>query len=154
MAYRFTIGLAALCLATAALGGQVYRWQDDSGQIHYGQQPPSDVKAKPVNTPRNQTAERNAQQATAKDQSSSDESSDSAGTVDKEYTKKQCRKARTAVTNLKDGGPDGRYTNENDEIIKYSKKEYNQRLKKNQKFIRRFCKNDGGEDGSEQANSG
>ncbi len=155
MTYRCVIGTVALFLATAALGEEFYRWQDDNGQIHYGQQPPEGVEAKPIKTRTNPSAQRNAQRAAAGgDESATGESSDGAGTVDEEYTKEQCNRARKAVKNLKEGGPDARYTNSNDKIVKYSKKEYNQRLQKNQKFMRRFCTEGKGDGGTEQAGNG
>ncbi len=36
---KFVIG-AALAIAAAGAGAQVYKWVDDKGQTHYGQQPP------------------------------------------------------------------------------------------------------------------
>jgi hypothetical protein len=40
---------AALLLALPAIAsGQVYRWTDEAGRVHYGDKPPADRKAKAV----------------------------------------------------------------------------------------------------------
>jgi hypothetical protein len=41
------LALAAL-LAAAAAHGQVYRWVDEQGKVHYGERPPTGAKASPV----------------------------------------------------------------------------------------------------------
>jgi hypothetical protein len=44
---RRALALATL-LAAAAAHGQVYRWVDEQGKVHYGERPPSGAKAKAV----------------------------------------------------------------------------------------------------------
>lgn len=151
MTYRIAIALATLCFATAALSAQVYRWEDDSGQIHYGQQPPEGVEAEPVDpqvAPGN-SGDGNQSGRSAKQTSSSDnKESDGSGTVDKDFVQKQCKKAKKAVSNLKEGGADARYTNADGEIVKYSKSEYKSKLQKNQKFMKKYCDGNQGNDTS------
>lgn len=142
MTYRIAIALAALCFATAALSAQVYRWEGDDGQIHYGQQPPKGVEAEPVDpqVAPAKSGDGNQSGRSAKQAANGDnKESDGSGSVDKEFVQKQCKKAKKAVTNLKDGGPDARYSNGEGEIVKYSKSEYKAKLQKNKKFMKKYC---------------
>jgi len=43
----------ALLFALAALGAnaQVYKWTDEKGQVHYGEQPPPEAKTTTINVP-------------------------------------------------------------------------------------------------------
>ncbi len=52
---RLAPGLALAVAATLCASGaaaQVYRWTDDKGKVHYGDRPPEEAKAKPVDTSR------------------------------------------------------------------------------------------------------
>lgn len=150
MAYRIATFLIAAVFATAAVSGKVYRWEDDSGQLHYGQQPPKGVDAEPVNpnvSPANPGGDKGSD--TGDEQAAAEGSKDELmGEVDEEYVRKQCKKARKGLKNLKEHGPDARYANENDEIVKYSKEEYQKRLEQNRKFKERFCDDKAGSDGA------
>jgi hypothetical protein len=43
----------ALIVAIVALGAQaeIYKWTDDKGQVHYGEQPPPDANTKTIKAP-------------------------------------------------------------------------------------------------------
>ncbi len=45
---RACIALLALCAAVGAQAGEVYRWTDDKGIVHYGSQQPADVPASAI----------------------------------------------------------------------------------------------------------
>lgn len=47
--------LLGLCLTTSALG-EVYKWVDQSGRVHYEAYPPPDAKAQPLNIHRSHSA--------------------------------------------------------------------------------------------------
>jgi predicted secreted Zn-dependent protease len=50
---RFASVVAAACTCIAiASAGEIHRWKDADGRIHYGDKPPSNVAAKPVAVPR------------------------------------------------------------------------------------------------------
>lgn len=151
MAYRIATVLIAALFATAALGGKVYRWEDENGRMHYGQQPPQGVDAEPVN-PKVSPAKKGSEGDSGGKQASAEGSGDeSMGEVDEDYVREQCKKARKSLKSLKKHGPDGRYATPDDEIVQYSKEEYQKKLKESREFKERFCDEDGG---SEAANQG
>ncbi len=44
----FALVVALIALAQQGLSAGVYRWVDDQGKVHYGDRPPSEDKAKPI----------------------------------------------------------------------------------------------------------
>lgn len=151
MLYRLSLAFAALIFATAAVSGKVYRWEDDSGQIHYGEQPPDGAEAEPIKPSVSEPASSSTQSSPSPqqgesggrtDQASAESQGNSAGEVDEDYVQKQCKKARQAVASLQKNGPDARYANENDEIVTYSKEEFQQQLDEAKRFRERFCADD------------
>ena len=50
IARRLLLLLIAGCFSSLAAAG-VYRWVDDKGQVHFGEQPPTDVEAETVKPP-------------------------------------------------------------------------------------------------------
>ena len=64
--------LPAIALALPA-SAEIYRWTDDSGDTHFGSNPPAGVNAEPVSTSRTNTIETGSQQG---DDSSGDNDAD------------------------------------------------------------------------------
>jgi len=141
MTNRILVALAALIVASTAFAEQVYRWKDEEGQINYGEQPPEEVDAKPVGVETRSAKETGSKpsKGSSPEENAEQASQEDGVQVDEEYTQKKCQTARQAVKNLKEGGPDARYSNDNNEIVTYSKEEYQSRLKKNRDFVQRFC---------------
>ncbi|MDN3519682.1 DUF4124 domain-containing protein [Aquisalimonas lutea] len=150
--------LLGVALATSA-GAEIYRWTDDSGQVHYGGNPPANVDAEVVDNPAREPAgqggedEPPAETAEAKDGSGDEaadgdasgqdgDSGEQAGSNAEGESNPQLAEAcDTARQNAEVFGDESvrRVRTEDGEVERITPEQREQRLQEAQAFIEEHC---------------
>lgn len=153
MSYRIAVALLGIALAAGVTHAKdVYRWKADDGSVHYGENPPQGVEADKVRVSTGEPAAGSNKDARkkgpAKAEGGSEESAraeqdaaESSGTVDTEFVREQCKRAKQNMKALTEGGSSGRYINDEGQAVRYSEEQYKARVEKNERFVERFCGN-------------
>lgn len=108
---RHLLVLPAIALALPA-SAEIYRWTDDTGETHFGANPPAGVEAEPVSTSQTNTIENASRQSENEDEeeaSQGEEPSDDQGDREQnpedqkereEIRQQNCEAARQALKTL------------------------------------------------------
>lgn len=134
-----------LALSTSASAGQIYKWVDSQGNVHFGSQPPEGQQAAPVN-PNIHQPKLTAEQSAAKPTETSAESEQKAidEKVKKEVAaqeaerKKYCESVRTNLAQL-ENNPRVR-VEENGEFRRITEEERQAKISESKKLIAENCK--------------
>lgn len=147
-----------VALATSA-GAEIYRWTDDSGQVHYGGNPPANVDAEVVDNPAREPAgesgnngtraeadeaeggsgDEGADDGTAEQDDDNSEQADS--NADEEDNAQLAEACDTARQNAEVFGDESvrRVRTEDGEVERITPEQREQRLEEAQSFIDEHC---------------
>lgn len=145
---RAWLMVAAVTATMLAFGApaKIYKWVDDQGQVHYGQQPPIGVDAEPMSVRSappsagsNDTAPSPSPgREDARQGGEAAQSSASAAQAD-DGVAQNCRTARQNLQVLETAGPGGRYRNPDGEVVRYDEAQWQERVERNRKYVQVFC---------------
>ena len=145
MRHGFTF-LICYLLCTTASAAEVYKWEDDQGQVHYGHKPPDDgadaIEIKPhyeadqATLKRIEKNEKLLRVYKEERQISKQEAMEAR--KEEEERRKQCTRAKKALDNLDYGGPLYRL-NENGEKVFLSEEERNNEKQAIRKQMKKVC---------------
>ena len=138
-------GSLALALCSTAMAGQIYKWQDAQGQVHFGSQPPEGVQASVVSSygapskPAPSKTPATAPEPTASDASQEEIDAKVKRDVAAEEVKlkQYCSDLRTNLAQL-ENNPRVR-VEENGETRRLSEEERQARISEAQKAIKENC---------------
>lgn len=144
MLFAATLMLALSGTVTA----KIYKWVDDDGQIHYGQEAPHGVDATPMSVhtaPPSRSSGPSpdhggagqAKPATDNKPSKADQSND--GSKQADVLAENCKIARQNLDVLQRAGPNGRYRQDNGDVIRYKDGGWQARVDENKQFLDEHC---------------
>ena len=151
MSRRLALLCFLLAFTSAAQCGdnKIYKWTDDSGEVHYTQQPPQDRDAvtvrRPPPPPGNPEAERSElqQQMENLDQRQQEAAKRSAEAEqqasNQKIREKNCATARRNLAELQQGGIK-RYRLPNGEVLRLNEEDRQKRIAEANKQIEENCK--------------
>ena len=141
---RTGAGLIAILLAAAASAGELYRWVDAEGKVHFGDRPPLEAEAedigddlRPINSAdatRPQQFTRSGQQASAQQQYEARQRNQQQ--QQRRQLERACQRAQRSLRMLQ-----GRVTfvDENGKSVKITERERQQRAARLQREIAQVC---------------
>ncbi|MDH5518371.1 MAG: DUF4124 domain-containing protein [Gammaproteobacteria bacterium] len=145
MSSPYTLAFATILLAliSTASSAAIYKWKDESGQVHYGSAPPSGSQAQKMGISTHFSSPAPASPK-ASPNSSNKKTDKPAAAADKKdpYTQKQhdslCNKARNDIATLNQAGR-LRVKQEDGSSTVMTEKSRNEREKTMQKMISKHC---------------
>ena len=149
-----SIILMLMLLGTSSItfAGKIYKWVDSEGKVHYGERPPGGQQGKQMRVPRaaprgaapapkpadNLDATNKFLESVAAERKEQKEAADKAA-KEKEINDKNCSRAKRQVASLKQGGR--RFeVDEKGERHYLGDKDIQERLKKAQEAVKKWCK--------------
>ncbi len=138
---RMTLFLLSMLLAGAAVAGQIYKWKDAEGKIHYSDTPPpadakiTQLKMQAGDQPVSSVASPKAPPIVGKSASAAEASAPQAQS---EKDPKICQQAKARKTFLSSGQLT-KTVNEKGEVEFLNEQKRNAELAEAQKAIERFC---------------
>lgn len=138
-------GVLAFAVITDA-PAKIYKWVDDEGQVHYGQQPPHGVDAKPMSvhtapaSPGNGSTGGDTGDGGSGDSQSADgKAAEQQSASNDEAARDNCKVAKKNLTVLETAGPGGRFRQPDGEVVRYDEEQWQSRVDRNRKYIEVFC---------------
>jgi len=140
---------AVLMLAlSGAVSAKIYKWVDDGGQVHYGQEPPHGIEATPITvhtapaspgggSPAAPGKDDNAKGA-PESANAKDEGADK-GNTPEDVLAENCKIARQNLDVLQKAGPNGRYRQPDGEVMRYQDGQWQARVDQNKQFLEKHC---------------
>ena len=134
----------SLFLQTAATAG-IYKWVDDSGQIHYGEQPGNSdakrvtIRKNETTTPRTMKTEEKADDNKESESSTTEAEKPKKPQISKKEKRKLCHEARNDIATISSRGR-MREINTKGEYTYLSEKQRQNRLSAARKKLRKYCR--------------
>lgn len=125
---------------------KIYKWVDNEGQVHYGQQPPNGVDAEPMSVhtaPASSGGGSNGASTSRPERRDEavarSEEGDSEAASEEERIAKNCKTARQNLNVLETSGPGGRFRRPDGDIVSYDEEQWQARVDRNRKYIQVYC---------------
>lgn len=141
-------GILAFAVITDA-PAKIYKWVDNEGQVHYGQQPPNGVDAEPMSVhtaPASKSSSQGSGNGGGGGGSGDGQSAETAGSAgsagNEDAVEENCRVARQNLNILETAGPGGRFRQPDGEVVRYDEEQWQSRVDQNRKYIEAFCEDD------------
>lgn len=134
------LGVLALAVATGA-PAKIYKWVDEEGQTHYGQQPPNGVEAAPMSVHTAPPSSGGGTPSTAGGTPAGGGGDDAGSKTAKadDAISQNCRTAKQNLSILESAGPGGSYRSPDGETLTYTEEEWQKRVDQNKRYVENFC---------------
>lgn len=143
-ALAFLAGVLAFAVIMDA-PAKIYKWVDDEGQVHYGQQPPNGVDARPMSvhtapaSPGGGAASNAAGGGSGDGQSGDGNGNGQQSASNDQSVEENCKVAKKNLNVLETAGPGGRFRQPDGEVVRYDEEQWQTRVDRNRKYIEVFC---------------
>jgi hypothetical protein len=134
-----TVVVVAGLMAASGLAGaeDVYRWVDKSGAVVYSQVPPEgEAKGEWIKVKTAPPAEQQAEDDASKQTEEKEEGNPA---LDEELRKEYCERGRQNLKVLEAAGPDESFVTSDNDLVKYSPEEREEKIKEAKAVIKAYC---------------